>query len=117
MSNQRRLLAAIGAAVGGLAAAAYFSTAFAHADPCELGECSLVPGGGPTDVVYSGFRPLFEDWQDTQPTNVDVAGSSFAGGTSGSYDVSEEDYSTAVMDNEIYKFGDFTAAADNPTRS
>jgi hypothetical protein len=34
-----------------------------------------------------GSGPLFEDWQDTQPTNVDVAGSSFAGGISGSYDV------------------------------
>jgi hypothetical protein len=74
----------------------------------------LVSGGEPTDVVYTGFRPLFEDWKDLQPTNVDVASSSFTGGISGSYDVSEQDYSTAVMDNAIYQFGDFTAATDNP---
>jgi hypothetical protein len=80
---------------------------------CDLSEC-LVSGGSPTDVVYSGFRPLFEDWKDTQPTNVLVPDSTFTDGVSGSYAVTEEDYSTAVMDNAIYHFGDFTAAADNP---
>lgn len=109
MVNQRRLLWAIAA---GIAVAALTPTALAQADACELTEC-LVFGGHPTDVVYSGFRPLFEDWQDTQPTNVLVPGSSFADGISGSYDVSEEDYSTAAMDNAIYHFGTFTPAVDN----
>ncbi len=110
MVNQRRLLwaIAVGAAVAALA-----PTAPAQADPCELAEC-LISGGRPTDVVYSGFRPLFEDWKDTQPTNVFVPGSSFADGISGSYNVSEEDYSTSAMDNAIYHFGAFTPAADNP---
>ena len=71
----------------------------------------------PTDVVYSGFRPLFEDWKDTQPTNVLVPESSFTDGVSGSYAVSEEDYSTSAMDNAIYHFGEFTAAETIPAAS
>jgi hypothetical protein len=112
---KQRLLLAIGAAAGGIAAAAVVPMAFAHADECDLGDCTLASGGNPTDVVYSGVRPLFEDWKDDQATNVVVSDSSFTDGISGSYDVSEQDYSTAVMDNAIYHFGDFTAAADNPT--
>jgi hypothetical protein len=114
VSNQRRLLLAIGAAAGGIAAAAAVPMALAHADTCDLAEC-LVSGGHPTDVVYSGIRPLFEDWKDDQPTNVVVSNSAFTDGISGSYNVSEQDYSTALMDNAIYHFGSFTAAADNPT--
>ena len=44
-----------------------------------------------------------------------VSNSSFTDGISGSYDVTEQDYSTALVDNAIYQFGDFTAAEDNPT--
>ncbi|MDT5205898.1 MAG: hypothetical protein QOD34_2534 [Mycobacterium sp.] len=109
MVNQRRLL---WAAAAGIAVAALTPAALAQADTCQLAEC-LVSGGKPTDVVYTGFRPLFEDWKDTQPTNVFVPGSSFTDGISGSYAVSEEDYSTSVMDNAIYHFGAFTPAADN----
>jgi hypothetical protein len=43
-----------------------------------------------------------------------VTNSSFTDGISGSYDVTEQDYSTALVDNGIYQFGDFTAAEDNP---
>jgi hypothetical protein len=112
MLVQRRLVAAVGAAVGGLAAAAFVSTAFAHADGCDLGECTLVSGGKPTDVLYQGFRPLFADWKDTQPVNIDVT----QGGVttiSGSYDVKEEDYESKMWDHAIYKFGDFTPSASN----
>lgn len=115
MLKHRRLLLTFGAAAGGLAAAAFFQTSFAHADPCDLGECTLVSGGSPTDVVYQGFRPILEEWTDNQPTNVDVAGSSFVNGVSGSYDVSELDVATQEFDDVTYKFGDFTAAADNPS--
>jgi hypothetical protein len=111
--KQRRLLLAIGAAAGGIAAATVVPMAFAHADGCDLGEC-LVSGGSPTDVVYQGIRPLAEDWKDLQPTNVVVSNSTFTDGISGSYNVSEQDYSTSLMDNAIYNFGNFTAAADNP---
>jgi hypothetical protein len=44
-----------------------------------------------------------------------VSNSSFTDGISGSYDVTEQDYSTALVDNAIYQFGDFTGAEDNPT--
>ncbi|HME78793.1 MAG TPA: hypothetical protein VKI00_25020 [Mycobacterium sp.] len=115
MLEQRRLLLAVGAAAGGLVAAALLQTPLAHADPCNLGECTLVSGGSPTDVLYQGFRPYFEEWTDNQPTNVDVAGSSFAGDVSGSYDVSELDLSTQQLDDVTYHFGDFTPAADNPS--
>lgn len=115
MLKQRRLLLALGAAAGGLAAAAFVPMAFAHADACDLGDCTLVSGGSPTDVVYSGFRPFFEEWTDNQPTNVDVTDSSFVNGVSGSYDISEEDISTPYVDDVTYHYGDFTAAADNPS--
>jgi hypothetical protein len=113
MSKQRRLLLALGASAGGLAATAFFQLPLANADSCSVGECTLVSGGEPTDVQYYGFRPLFEQWADSQPTNVDVAGSSFANGISGSYDVTENDISTPYFDNVSYMFGDFTPAADN----
>ena len=38
---------------------------------------------------YVGFQPFFTEWQQYQPTNVEVAGS-----TVGSYDVFESDYAT-----------------------
>ena len=113
MLNQRRLMLALGTAAGGLAATAFLHPPLANADPCNLGECTLVSGGKPTDVEYYGFRPLFEQWVDNQPTNVDVAGSSFPGGISGSYDVSENDISTPYLDEATYVFGNFTPAADN----
>ncbi len=72
-------------------------------------------GRHPTDVFYGGFRPFFTDWQDTQPVNVDVTGSGFAGGVSGSYSVSEQDIQTPILDNAIYHYGDFTPALDNTT--
>jgi hypothetical protein len=115
MWEQRRLLLAVGVAAGGLVAAALMQTPFANADPCSQGDCTLVSGGSPTDVVYQGFRPFFEEWTDNQPTNVDVAGSSFTGDVSGSYDVSELDLSTQKIDDVTYHFGDFTPAADNPS--
>jgi hypothetical protein len=104
---------ALGAAAGGLAAAAFVPMAFAHADGCDLGDCTLVSGGSPTDVEYAGFRPFFEQWTDDQPTNVDVTDSSFVNGVSGSYDVSERDISTPYVDDVTYHYGDFTVAADN----
>lgn len=113
MMKQRRLALALSAAVGGIAAAALIPMAFANADACSSGECTLVSGGSPTDVQYYGFRPMFEQWVDNQPTNVEVAGSSFTGGIAGSYDVSENDISTPYLDEATYEFGNFTAAADN----
>lgn len=113
MSKQRRLLLALGASAGGLAATAFLQLPLANADSCSAGECSLLSGGHATDVNYYGFRPLFEQWADNQPTNVDVADSSFTNGISGSYDVTENDISTPTLDNVSYLFGDFTPAADN----
>lgn len=115
MLEQRRLLLALGAAAGGLAAAAFVPTGVASAtpDPCDLGDCTMVSGGPPTDVVYQGFRPLVDDWKDNQLANVVVTenGTSFV---SGSYNVTEQDFSSPAMDNAIYQFGNFTPAADNP---
>ncbi len=114
MLTQSRLLLAVGAATGGLAATAFLSIAVAHADDCDLGDCTLVSGGHPTDVVYKGIRPLFADWKDNQPVNVEVTTQN---GTSisGSYDVKEEDYESKLLDHAMYKFGDFTPSADNTT--
>jgi hypothetical protein len=113
MLKPRRVAMALIASAGGIASTAFLYTTVATADDCTKGECTLVSGGEPTDVQYYGFRPLFEQWVDNQPTNVDVAGSSFAGGISGSYDVSENDISTPYLDEATYDFGAFTPAADN----
>ncbi|BBX46827.1 hypothetical protein GCM10009641_40200 [Mycobacterium cookii] len=114
MVTQRRLLSTVAAAVGGLAAAAYLPVAFAHADDCSHYECTLVSGGHPTDVLYQGFRPFFADWKDTQPVNVDVTQNGVTT-IAGSYNVSEQDYENQFLDQAIYKFGNFTPAADNLT--
>ena len=110
----RQLLPLLGAAAGGLAAAVFVPMASAHADDCSLGECTLVSGGPPTDVVYSGFRPIATDWQSNQPVNVDVThgASSFV---SGSYNVSEQDFQSPMLDNSIYQYSNFIPAATNPS--
>jgi hypothetical protein len=114
MSKQHRLLSVLAAAAGGLAAAAFLPVALAYADDCSLGDCTLVSGGNPYDVVYNGIRPDFSNWKDIQPTNVEVTqgDTSFVSGT---YDVQEEDYESARMDHAEYHFGTFTPSADNPT--
>jgi hypothetical protein len=82
--EHRRLLLAIGAAAGGIAVAALLPLALAHADD----GLTLVPAGPEVPYTalgvdgYVGFQPFFTEWQQDQPTNVEVDGS-----TVGSYDV------------------------------
>jgi hypothetical protein len=105
--KQRRLLSAIGAVGGGLAAAAVVPMAFAHADDwLDDDGLSLVKGGH--DIPYTalgpdgyvGFQPLFTEWQQTQPINVEIGGT-----TVGSYNVFESDYATPWSDESLYNFG------------
>lgn len=113
MSKQHRFVPLLGAAVGGVAAAAVLPLALAHADDCTSVYC-LVSGGDPTNVTYEGFRPVITDWQSDQPVNVDVPGSSFVGDVAGSYNVSEQDVSSPLFDNSMYTYSTFTPAPDNP---
>jgi len=108
---QRRLLAAVGAAVGGLATAASVSTAFAHADDGLTLEAAgpEVPYTALGVDGYVGFQPLFTEWQQYQPTNVVVDGS-----TVGSYDVFESDYATPLTDESLYDFGTATSGGADP---
>lgn len=115
MSKQRRLLPVLAGAAGGLAAAAFLPMALAQADDCDLGECTLVSGGDPTDVVYKGFRPILSNWRDVQPTNVEVTQNDGTSFVSGSYQVKEEDFESKHIDHAEYHFGNFTPSADNPT--
>jgi hypothetical protein len=46
---------------------------------------------------YVGFQPLFTEWQQHQPTNVEIGGR-----TVGSYDVFESDYATPWSDESVY---------------
>lgn len=97
------------AGLGAAAAAALIPLALAHADD----EVTLVPAGpdvpntalGPDG--YVGFQPFFTEWQQDQPTNVEVAGL-----TVGSYDVSETDYATPWSDESVYDFGAATSGTD-----
>jgi hypothetical protein len=117
VSKQRCLLVAIGAAAGGIAAAAAVPMAFAHADGgvSDPGSLTLVSAG--PDVPYTalgpdgyvGFQPFFTEWQQYQPTNVEVAGT-----TVGSYDVFESDYATPWTDESVYKFGSPTSGGIDP---
>ena len=114
MSKHRRVLLAFGAAAGGLAAVAFVSTGFAHADDLVSDDgLSLVSAGphvpytalGPDG--YVGFQPFFTEWQQYQPTNVEIGGT-----TVGSYDVFESDYATPWTDESLYDFGSATSGTD-----
>lgn len=117
MLKQRRSLLAIGAAAGGIAAAAVVPFAFAHADDglSDPGSLTLVSAG--PDVPYTalgpngyvGFQPFFTEWQQYQPTNVELDGS-----TVGSYDVFESDYASAWTDESVYNFGAATSGGTDP---
>jgi hypothetical protein len=114
--KQRRLLLAIGAAAGGLAAAAVVPIALAHADGgVSDDDLTLVSAGphvpyttlGPDG--YVGFQPLFTEWQQYQPTSVEIGGT-----TVGSYDVFESDYATPLTDESLYDFGAATSGGTDP---
>lgn len=116
MFKQRSLLPALAVTTGGLAAAAFLPMVVAHADDCSLGECTLVSGGSPTNVEYSGFRPFIAVWKDDQPVNVEVNQPDGTSYVSGSYLVSEQDYESRLNDHAIYNYSAFTPNTDsNPT--
>jgi hypothetical protein len=97
------------AGLGAAAAAALIPLALAHADD----EVTLAPAGpdvpntalGPDG--YVGFQPFFTEWQQDQPTHVEVDGS-----LAGSYDVSETDYVSPLTDYSVYNFGAATSGTD-----
>jgi hypothetical protein len=99
------------AGLGAAAAAALIPLALAHADD----EVTLAPAGpdvpntalGPDG--YVGFQPFFTEWQQYQPTNVYVDGS-----TVGTYDVSETDYASPLTDESVYNFGAATSGGTDP---
>jgi hypothetical protein len=109
VSKHLRLLPLLAATAGGLAAAASIPLALAHADD----GLTLVPAGQEVPYTalgvdgYVGFQPFFTEWQQDQPTNVEVDGS-----TVGSYDVFESDYATPWTDESLYDFGAATSGTD-----
>jgi hypothetical protein len=114
--EQRRLLLAMVAAAGGLAAAAVVPAALAYADDGFSDEGLLLESAGhhvPYTQLgpdgYVGFQPYFTEWQQYQPTDVVVNGT-----TLGSYDVFESDYATPWTDESIYNFGSATSGGTDP---
>jgi hypothetical protein len=112
--QHRRLLAAIGAAVGGIAAAALIPPALAHADNgVNYDDLTLVSAGPHVPYTalgvdgYVGFQPYFTEWQQYQPINVEIGGT-----TVGSYNVFESDYATPWSDESLYNFGTATSGSD-----
>ena len=59
---------------------------------------------------YVGFQPLFTEWQQYQPINVEIDGVP----TGGSYNVFETDYATPWSDESLYKFGDAVTGGSDP---
>jgi hypothetical protein len=114
MFKRRLLLLTMGAAFSGIAAAV--PMAFAHADQ-GLGDGTLTLVSAGPDVPYTalgpdgyvGFQPFFTEWQQYQPTNVEIGGS-----TVGSYDVFESDYATRWTDESVYDFGAPTSGGSDP---
>jgi hypothetical protein len=111
--EHRRFLLAVGAAAGGIAAAVV-PIALAHADGgVSDDDLTLVPAGPhvPDTALgqdgYVGFQPLFTEWQQYQPTDVELGGTSV-----GSYDVFESDYATPWSDESLYNFGAATSGTD-----
>jgi hypothetical protein len=111
VSKNLRLLPLLAATGSGFAAAALIPLALAHADD----GITLVSGGQevPNTALgvdgYVGFQPLFTEWQQYQPVNVDVDGSKVP---IGSYDVFESDYATPWSDESLYDFGTATSGTD-----
>ena len=117
VSKHLRLLPLLAATAGGLAAAASIPLALAHADDGLTPDdgLTLLPAGPEVPYTalgvdgYVGFQPYFTEWQQYQPTNVEVAGS-----TVGSYDVFESDYATPWTDESLYDFGAATSGGTDP---
>jgi hypothetical protein len=114
--EQRRFLSAIGAAAGGLAAAAIVPIALAHADDGAGDDGLTLVSGGPHVPYttlgpdgYAGFQPFFTEWQQYQPTDVEIGGT-----TAGSYDVFETDYAMPWYDESTYDFGAATSGGTDP---
>jgi hypothetical protein len=109
----------IWAGLGAAAAATLFPLALAHADDglTPVKGLDLVSAGPEVPNTafaphgYEGFQPLFTEWQQYQPTNVDVAGSTLP---AGSYDVFETDYATPWTDESVYDFGAATSGGTDP---
>ena len=105
------------AGLGAAATAALIPLALAHADDGlnPVNGLDLVSAGQevPNTALgvdgYVGFQPLFTEWQQSQPTNVEIGGS-----TVGSYDVAETDYATAWTDESVYNFGAATSGGTDP---
>jgi hypothetical protein len=114
--EQRRLLLAIGTAAGGLAAAAVVPIALAHADDGVSDDGLTLVSAGPhvPDTTlgpdgYVGFQPFFTEWQQYQPTDVEIGGT-----TIGSYDVFETDDASPWFDASTYTFGTATSGGTDP---
>lgn len=111
--QHRGFLWAIGAAAGGIAAAVV-PIALAHADD-GVSDLTLVPAGPEVPYTalgpdgYVGFQPYFTEWQQYQPTDVEIGGAS-----AGSYDVFESDYATPWTDESLYDFGAATGGGTDP---
>jgi hypothetical protein len=110
MLNLRCLLLAIAAG------AAVSPAALAYADDGFSDDGLRLTSAGP-DVPYTalgpdgyvGFQPLFTEWQQYQPTNVEIGGT-----TVGTYDVFETDYATPWTDESVYTFGSATSGGTDP---
>jgi hypothetical protein len=110
MLNLRCLLLAIAAG------AAVSPAALAHADDGFSDDGLTLTSAGPHVPYttlgpdgYVGFQPLFTEWQQYQPTNVEIGGT-----TIGTYDVFETDYATPWSDQSVYNFGSATSGGTDP---
>jgi hypothetical protein len=98
------------------AGAAISPAALAHADDGFSDDGLTLTAAGP-DVPYTtlgpdgyvGFQPLFTEWQQYQPTNVEIGGT-----TVGTYNVFETDYATPWTDESLYNFGSATSGGTDP---
>jgi hypothetical protein len=112
MSKHRLLLAA----AAGAAVAALSPAALAQADGGAADDGLTLVSAGPHEPYlplgpdgYVGFQPLFTEWQQYQPTNVEIGGT-----TVGSYNVFESDYATPWSDESLYNFGAATSGGADP---
>jgi hypothetical protein len=113
MLNHRCLLLAIAA---GAAVAALSPGALAYADDGFSDDGLTLESAGhhvPYTTLgpdgYVGFQPLFTEWQQYQPTDVVINGT-----TVGTYDVFETDYATPWSDESVYNFGSATSGGADP---
>lgn len=111
-----RVLALLGGTAAAVTAALIMPAGNAEAttaaggpyETCDGAVCLVMGPDNPADWTYGGLRPMFTQWQGTQPYLVDVTNPDGSVTDAGSYAVNVSDTWTPMAYSDVYTYGDFT---------